>query len=287
MPGGPRFRLSSAEAPFRILGTVIAQFAGIGQGSAKSLIGLLAPLVLGFLRREQVSGGLDSKGLASLLVSQRDSIERAMPAPVARRLQDAGFGLASEPVTPSASFRRQPASTAQSSPSRSWAYWLIPALILAAAALYLLPEQQASRTAQDINKNTTIVAKDNAVLPPAREAPSSTLATAGGPTAATLENDIVTNIARLRNAMQTIKDPGSAQAALGELKDISAQFGRLKAMAQQLPLETRKALAAAVASRVPDLNGLIDRVGSETNLGGEAKPAMDSLKSELVSISKV
>jgi len=270
------------------LSTVIAQFAGFGQGSAKRLLGLLAPLVLGFLRREQVSGGLDSRGLANLLSSQRDNIERAMPAGVARRLQDAGMRPVSQPVA-AGSFRPTAASVPQASSSRSWAYWLLPVLVVAAAVLWLMPVPQQTRTAEDINRNTTTVAKDTAAIPPAipREQQPAPVTTAIAPASAALENDLVSNIARLRNALQTIKDPGSAQAAVGELKEISAQFGRLKAMAQLLSPEARKALAAAVAARVPDLNGLIDRIGSDANLSGEAKPAMDSLKSELVSISKV
>ncbi len=259
------------------LSSVIAQFAGFGQGSAKRMIGLLAPMVLGFLRREQVSAGLDNRGLASLLASQRDNIERAMPAGVAQRLLDTGTRSASQPATV---FRRP--APASSTSSRSWAYWLLPALVLAGAALYLLPTPQESKTAQDINKNTTTVAKDGLAPAPMQ----NTAATPAIPTAATIENGIVANIGRLRNALQTIKDPGSAQAALGELRDISAQFGRLKAMAQQLSPDARKAMAAAVASRVPDLNGLIDRLGSEMNLSGEAKPAMDMLKTELVNITK-
>jgi hypothetical protein len=107
------------------------------------------------------------------------------------------------------------------------------------------------------------------------------------PSAAALENDIVANIGRLRSSLQNIKDTGSVQGSLNELRDISAQFGRLKALAQQLPQEARKTLAAAVAARVPDLNGLIDRLGNDVNAGGDAKPAMDTLKSELLSISKV
>jgi hypothetical protein len=264
------------------LSSIIAQFAGFGQGSAKSLLGLLAPVVLGFLRREQVSGGLDSHGLASLLSSQRDNIERAIPPGVARRLEDAEIRQAPQPV-PAGRFSR-PAATPVSSTSRNWAYWLLPALIAAGAALYLLPTQQESRTAQDINKNTNIAAKDTA-------APQRDLQTTAAPpavnTAATLENDIVANIARLRTSLQTIKDPASSQAALSELKEISSQFSKLRALAQQLPLETRKAIAAAVAARVPDMNSLIDRMGTQLNLSEEAKPAIDNLKSELVSISKV
>jgi hypothetical protein len=271
------------------LSSAVTQFAGISQGTVKKLLALLAPLVLGFLKREQMTAGLDNKGLANLLVSQRSTIEHAMPAGVAQRLQD------SAPSVPSGSFRQAPADT-RSSMGR-WVYWLLPALIVASAAFYLL--QNGGRITRETNQDTTTSAqqpsspaKDTAqVNPPAQRdlqpAPVSTSsATATGGSTATLENDIIANLSRLRAALQTIKDPASAQAAMSELKDISDRFGRLKSVAQQLSPESRKALAAAVASKVPDLNGLIARIENDNNLSGAAKPAMDTLKSELASLTK-
>jgi hypothetical protein len=110
---------------------------------------------------------------------------------------------------------------------------------------------------------------------------------ANDPSVATIENDIVANIGRLRATLQTMKDPVSSKAAVGELKDISGQFARLRAAAQRLSPEARKALAAAVANKVPDLNALLDRIGTESGTaGGEAKPAMDTLRSDLTGLSK-
>ncbi len=267
------------------LSSAIAQFAGFRQGAAKTLVGLLAPLVLGFLRREQLTQGLDSRGLASMLAAQRDNIRRAMPSGVAQSLLDSDLRPANEPVAPQAFRRSTP--PVQSSSSSHRLFWLLPALILAGLAIYLLPIKEETRTAQDVNNKAATESKTTAALPSAQEpAPVSTVTAAAEPTPATLENDIVANIARLRASLQTIKDPATATAALGEIKDISAQFGRLKGIAQQLSPEARKTLAAAVASRVPDLNGLIDRLGSQTEFSGEAKPAMDSLKFELVGITK-
>jgi hypothetical protein len=259
--------------PLDTLSSMIAQFAGFGQGSAKRLLGLLAPAVLGFLKREQVSGNLDSHGLANLLSSQRENIDRTMPPGFARRLDEAGAGLRAPQPTPAAGFNRPAAAPAQPSFSRNWAYWLLPALIAAAAALYLLPTQKETRTAQDVDRNAS----------PAQQTGT---APAAANMTATLENDIVANIGRLKTSLQTIKDPASSQAALSELKEISERFSRLRAQAQQLPADARKAIAAAVAAKVPDLNSLIERMGTQMNLSEEAKPAMDNLKSELVSISK-
>jgi hypothetical protein len=265
------------EGFLETLSSAIAQFAGFGQRPAKRLLGLLAPMVLGSLRREQVAGRLDSHGLASLLSSQRNNFERAMPPGVARRLAD------SEAPAPAGAIY-SPAAVSQTSPSRSWAYWLPPAFIVAAATLYLLPSQQETRTAQDINKYTNAAAKDAAAL-------QRGLQTAATPPAASMSaalgHDIVANIARLRTSLGTIIDPASSRAALGELKEISERFGKLRAQAQQLPPKARKAIAAAVTAKVPDMNSLIDRMGAHMNMSEEAKPAMDKLKSELVSISKV
>jgi len=278
------------------LSSVIGQFAGFGQGSAKRLLGLLVPVVLGFLKREQTASGLDSRGLATLLSSQRENIERAMPAGVSRNLQTAEARAFSQPTqsTTSDRFRRPSAAVAEEKSSRNWAYWAIPALVAAGVAVYLLPPREDTRTAQ---APAPAPVKEQAQLQPSQQpAPRSNfqpsaVPAAGavlGPAAVALENDIVSTISRLRTSLQTIKDTGSAQGALNDLRDIGAQFGRLKAQAQQLSPDARKALAGAVAARVPDLNGLIDRLGSEgTASGGEAKPAMDNVKSDLLSISKV
>jgi hypothetical protein len=274
------------------LSAVIGQFAGFGQGTAKRLLGLLAPLVLGILRREQVAGGLDSRGLAALLSSQRENIESALPAGVSRNLQSAGTRAVNQPAAAATAaprpFRRQALASDDRTSSRSWTYWLLPALIAAGVAVYLLPPREDSTTAQ---APAPVPAQDLAQVRPAPQPavqpPVLAAAPVLAPSAAALENDIVANIGRLRSSLQNIKDTGSVQGSLNELRDISAQFGRLKALAQQLPQEARKTLAAAVAARVPDLNGLIDRLGNDVNAGGDAKPAMDTLKSELLSISKV
>ncbi len=69
----------------------IGKFAGIGEGTSKSLLGMLGPVVLGALGQQQRSMGLDAGGLASLLTSQKDQIARAMPSGLADQLSAAGL----------------------------------------------------------------------------------------------------------------------------------------------------------------------------------------------------
>jgi len=277
----------------------LAQYAGLGQGSAKKLIGFLAPVVLGYLKRHQTAAGLDNQGIASMLVSQKGEFERALPAGLASRLPEEGR----TEIRPSSPAHRQPA--AASTGGTNWAYWLLPALIIAGAALYFWPNENRVQEAEQINRNTRSVTPSpqakigepstttdtgvagrgaaindsTAPLPP--QSPS-----VAGTSAVTLQNDILTNITRLQTALARIKDPASAQAAVGEIRDISGRFASLKSAAQQLTPEARQALAQAVQQRVPDLNSTLDRIGNEINLGGEARPVIDTLKNELASLSK-
>ncbi|MBJ7533858.1 DUF937 domain-containing protein [Rhodomicrobium vannielii ATCC 17100] len=280
------------------LASRLAQYAGLGQGSAKKLIGFLAPVVLAYLKRHQSAAGLDNQGLASMLVSQKSEFERAIPsASAGRPVQDTPH----EARTSSPAYRQRTTATTGGT---NWAYWLLPALIIAGAALYFWPNENKVQEAEQINRNTRMVTPS----PEAKRGEPTTTGTAetgrsaatndsaapmppqqsavAGTSAVALQNDILTNISRLQAALAGIKDTGSAQAAIGEIRDISDRFASLKSKAQELTPEARQALAQAVQQRVPDLNSTLDRIGNEINLGGEAKPVMDTLKNELAKLSR-
>ncbi|MGH6899608.1 MAG: DUF937 domain-containing protein, partial [Geminicoccaceae bacterium] len=69
----------------------IGRFAGLNQGSATSLLGALAPVVLGALGREQRTQNLDAQGLARMLDDQKDSIAHALPTGLASELGSTGL----------------------------------------------------------------------------------------------------------------------------------------------------------------------------------------------------
>lgn len=109
------------------LGDMIASASGIRKESGSSLLGLLAPIVMGFLGKTlKSSGGFNAKGLMDLLLGQKDNVKAALPAGVSSLL---GVGdldrLGLEEVTAAA------APVKQSIP------WL-PVLIGLAALLFFL-----------------------------------------------------------------------------------------------------------------------------------------------------
>src|SRR5499426_633607 len=74
-----------------LLASTLAKFLGIGEGPMRTMMGLLAPVIMGLLGREQRAQGLDSTGLARLLTGQKEEIAAAMPAGLNRLLEASGF----------------------------------------------------------------------------------------------------------------------------------------------------------------------------------------------------
>lgn len=137
------------------LGTLVSsvgKFAGIGEGSARSLMGLLTPLVLGVLGREQRTSGMEASGLARLLMDQKDQIEDTMPAGFSRGVRE-GVGGSSEarvynaPQAAYASYRSTGAdvqrAVSETKAGSNWAYWALPLAALAGLLWYLLPSGHA------------------------------------------------------------------------------------------------------------------------------------------------
>ena len=155
-PGWSMLSSLAGSAFLQTLSSSIARFSRIGQAAAKDLLGLLAPVVLEFLRREQIAKGLDSKGIASLLASQRGNIRRAMPGEMARHLQGGDIPETGEPRAAETSRRPE---AAQRRPAGTQALWLLPAIMLASVAIYLLPMRDGRDAAQYTGQNITVVAK--------------------------------------------------------------------------------------------------------------------------------
>ena len=71
--------------------SAVSTHAGVDQNSGKSILGLLAPMVVGALGQQQRSDGLDADGIADLLSSQKDQIAAAMPSGLANMLGARGM----------------------------------------------------------------------------------------------------------------------------------------------------------------------------------------------------
>ena len=142
-----------------MLASTVAKFVGVGEGSMRTLMGLLTPVIMGVLGREQRAAGLDANGLVRMLTGQKEQIAAAMPAGLSRLLEGGhyeGIGSTSsaEPRAydqPRAAYDRpqmagMPRVVGDSrarTQGVNWAYWVLPLLALGGLLWYLLASRQA------------------------------------------------------------------------------------------------------------------------------------------------
>ena len=274
----------------------LGKFAGIGEGTSKSMLGMLGPVVLGALGQQQRSAGLDAGGLASLLTSQKDQIAAAMPSGLADQLSAAGLidGVAgsarSAAAAASAAGGRiaeasertvyqagQAASAATRSTAASqWPYWLVAAVVLGGLGWFALGRSGEDTVAQTPPPSTTRTTPSTVGLAP-------TDLTVGG---MNLANQINSSVGSLRTVLPGITDAASAQAALPKIKEATAQLNEVSSRATQLSPEGKSTLAKLIVAATPAINQMCDKVLAMPGAGDIAKPAIDELRGKLDALAR-
>lgn len=91
-PAGGMGALTSVLGEGRLSGiaNAISGFSGVSQNQSRSLLGMLFPVVMGVLGREQRGGGMNVDGISRMLQSHKREIAEAMPASVASSLRSTG-----------------------------------------------------------------------------------------------------------------------------------------------------------------------------------------------------
>ena len=264
------------------LASAVGNFAGINQSAGKSVLGLIAPMVMGVLGQQQRSGGLDANGLATLLASQKDQIAAAMPPALAsimgaRGMLDGMLGRGADTASTAAGRMSgtmsdmamrtsQVANAAARRPlAASWPLWVLGLIVLAGLAWYFSGDrdkQVAEQTRGLFNKAPGDVATNT-------------------PSAADVSADLTASVKTARETLQGITDPASARAALPKLQQATDRLDKINSLAAQLPSGSRKELASQVEALMPALNRLCDQALANPQIAALAKPAIDALRVRL------
>ena len=70
----------------------VAKFTGLGQSASGSLLGMLAPIIMGTIAQHQgTTRGLDANSIARLFASQKDNIAAALPSGMSNLLSGTGL----------------------------------------------------------------------------------------------------------------------------------------------------------------------------------------------------
>lgn len=262
-----------------LLANAIGAFSGIDQNASGSLLGTLAPLVMGGLAQHS-GGDLSANGIAGLLASQKDNIAAALPSGVSELLGGTGLlgslGASARTTATAASQTVRSAASSVSSisgagqrapvtappPSRNWLYWLVAALVLAGVLFYLFG-RQSERVAPQV-------------------ATGEQSLTVGG---LDVGKQIKDSLASLQTTVTGITDATSASAALPKLQDVAGQLDKVSGVVGQLSAGQRATLTALITPMMPTLNALFDKVLAIPGVSEILKPTIDTLKTKLTALS--
>jgi hypothetical protein len=236
----------------------LGKYVGIGHGESTSLIGLLAPAVIGVLGNEQKNKGLDATGLSNLLATQKSNIEAALPAGFADALKSTGLPLFSTamPVLPTAA-----------KPTSSWLNVALGLLAAVVIAWWLFGHratevaEQTKTTAGQVAESLTVDGVD-------------------------LKSTVQTTMDSLTSALQSVSDEASAKLSLPKLQTAKAEFEKVQDLSAKLPKNGRTALAALITAARPAIEDLFKKVLAIPGVEALAKPTVDQLRATLDDLAK-
>ncbi len=116
------------------LSSFISNTSSIKTGSASSLLGLVAPILMNVLGKKVITNGLSTSGLASLLMSQKNAVKAALPTGIGSilNIEDLGDFLGNPKSTVANNFKKE---TNDKKP-KSWLPLLLLAGLLLGAIYY-------------------------------------------------------------------------------------------------------------------------------------------------------
>ena len=275
---------------FNGIADAIGKYAGMGEGTGKSLLGLLGPLVLGGVAQQQRQAGLDANGLSSLLASQKENIAAAMPSGFSNMLSGMGLldslgdswrtgtaaaseaarsGAASASAAAQRFATRATETTAQtrSDTSSNWLPWALGLLALLGLAWWLT-SQTGDRVAQQ--------------SPAAITETGQTFVVGGVNVAA----QVSAAINGVRSAVQGITDTISAQAAVPRLRQAAADLDSANGLASRLPASGRSALASRVAAEIQPLDREFNTALARPEIAAVLGPEIDNVRMKLNALSR-
>ena len=250
------------------LAGAVGKFAGLSGTQGNSLLGMLAPVVLGQLGQVQKSSGLDAGGLANLLNSQKGNIAAALPPGFSDLLGGTGLldGLGDKVKAGVA-----PAQRAVGDSSSSLGKWLIPAA-LAALALLLISNWWNHKTAEKV---------ETPAVPPAATVPAQNPPMAAGVNYVDMASKALSG---LTTALGGVKDEATANAAVPGLQDIAKQIDSVKAAA--LTGDAKKSIASLVAAALPGITAAIEKAVGIPGVAAILNPILQPLVANLNDLSK-
>jgi hypothetical protein len=281
------------------LSSALSRFSGLGTTAITGLLGSLAPMILGFLKRQTKSTGADAASITRLLMGQKDNIAAAMPSGLASLLDNVPgmediAGAAQRTAAEAGDYVRAGTSKAANyaksvsrtpAPNLSFLWWLVPLLALGAIALLWNrwrkdeepPVAQRRTDVRDTARDTVdeskrVVAKKE-VIDNAKSGVQ------------TLTEEVTDVFSSATTALTDIEDAASARAAVPKLQELVTKLEGAQSSLRLLPAGQRTAVTNLIETGREKFLPLIDKVYAIPGVRGILKPVIDQLIAKLDEIA--
>lgn len=278
------------------LAGVVANFAGISRGNSSSLMGMLAPIIIGVIKKKVFDGGMNANSMASMLSSQKDNVAAAMPQGFSDQLQSAGFfdSIASSPqgVTPTPA----PAATQAPTPSHNNASassgggglmkWLLPLVAVVAVGwfgLNYMNKQSATKAAEQAEMQAQAVAEKAEAAKAEASAAAADAITAAqasmpeGVDLTKISDGLEGVFGSTADALTGITDLESAKSAIPSIEEATTKLGGINDLIARLPDAAKGPLAAVASNGLAAIQPLIDKVIAIPGVGAIVEPVIQPM----------
>ena len=241
---------------------MIAKHAGIGQGSSKSLLTMLAPLLLGTIAKQVKSGNLGLGGLVDLVTGQKSYVAKALPAEFGQQLGIANLLDRGADAARDTSNRVTRAKQETAGSGAGLLKALVPLAILAAVAFGGW-KLFTAKPAQEVAQSTADAAADatDRITLQKPAVPSFNFDAISG--------DLGTTFGNLTKSISGISDEASARQALPQITELQKQFqgygfdklpqDQTSTLSQMLsPMVEKLQAALEIAYRIPGVKAILE-----------------------------
>ncbi|MEE9319214.1 MAG: DUF937 domain-containing protein [Granulosicoccus sp.] len=269
----------------------LAGFSGLSRGNSSSLMGMLAPIVIGVIKRKVFDGGLNAGSLASMLGGQQANINAAMPQGFSSQLQNSGFFDSIQPALSSSGAAPQAqAQTTQTTQQHTPApvpaesggglmKWLLP--LIGIAVLGWLGMKFLGGGAEDAT-NAVGTATEAASDAASSAADAATEALPDGVDIDAIKGQLDGVFGSTTDALSGITDADTATAAIPALEEATSKLGGVNDLFARLPDAAKGPVSSIVSGGMATLQPILDKVIALPGVGSVVepvvKPLMDLLK---------
>jgi len=295
------------------LAGILAGVTGLSKGNTGSLMGIVAPIIIGVIKRKVMGGGMNAAGMLDMLKGQQSNINAAMPMGLSDQLNSSGF-LSS--ISDAASGAVSSASGAVGDAASS---------VSSAAGNVTTAAGNTVETATDVGRDTAaggssmfkklipiiglallgwlgwnfFSGSDKEATDEAVEAASTETTEAASEAASTAEEtaEAATDAADVdvdgltsdlngmfdsaKSSLEGITDADSATAAVPQLTEMGDKLGGISDMMGQVPEDARGTLSGIVSTGISTLEPLIEKARELPGVGDIIDPVVTPILEKL------